>query len=243
MPARHRATRSLVIRRGSIVVVFVITLALVGWRLYPVFSDDGESLPLPAAVPTIVSDPSPATPEMTRTREFVSPTPTTPSRTCIAGNPARLVWNEPGIQIDAPFVGIGLDGDGNLGSPSKADKAKAGWFTEGPAPGVGRGNVLIDGHAYPDDSAIFKRDFAEKVAVGMVVSVIMDNGSTCSYRISEVWRDISKKGSEYPDLVASEGFYDFTGPEQLFGVTCSGSWNEVARSHDSVTAFLATPIN
>jgi sortase (surface protein transpeptidase) len=154
-----------------------------------------------------------------------------------------LIWRSPGIAIDAPIVKIGLDDDGNLGSPSAADKKKVGLYTDGPMPGSGVGNVLIDGHTYRDNSAVFKENFSQKLAKGAVLSFVMDNGSSCSYKVIKVWPGISKKGSEYANLVKSEKFYDFTGPEQVFGVTCTGSWNAFARSHEAVAAFIATPIN
>ena len=152
----------------------------------------------------------------------------------------RVEWESPGISVNAAVEQVGLDGDGNLAAPE--GKHTIGWYSPGPQPGSGRGNVLIDGHTYTDNSAVFKEDFAAVIRRGMVVSLIMDNGSTCSYQITKVWPNIQKKG-EYPQYVAREGFYDFEGPEQLFGVTCSGSWNVIARSHEAVTAFMATPIN
>jgi hypothetical protein len=154
-----------------------------------------------------------------------------------------MTWRSLGISIDAPVVKIGLDAEGNLGSPSREDRSKIGFYAAGPKPGSGIGNVLINGHTYRDNSAVFKEKFSEKVAKGEVLSLTMDNGSTCSYKITKVWPGISKKGSAYADLVKSEKFYDIKGPEQLFGVTCSGSWNAFARSHEAVTAFIATPIN
>ena len=167
-------------------------------------------------------------------------TATAKPRTCRAGVPLRLTWNSPGIKVDALIEKVGLDDDGNLGAPD--DKKDIGWYSLGPKPGEGKGNVLIDGHTYTNNSAVFKENFALKVTKGMTVSLIMDNGSTCSYKITKIWPNIQKKG-EYPQYVAREKFYDFNGPEQLFGVTCSGSWNAIARSHEAVTAFMAMPIN
>ena len=75
-----------------------------------------------------------------------------------------------------------------LGTP--VDKRKAGWYAAGPKPGSGMGTVLTNGHTFRDGSAIFHEDFAALVAVGQQIDLVLDNGTTCSYRISTEWRDV-----------------------------------------------------
>ena len=193
-------------------------------------TSDGTTQPTPTPILS-----TPSTPMAT-----LPPTTTAKPRACRAGLPVRVVWNSPGINVNASIEKVGLDDSGNLGAPDS--KKTIGWYSPGPKPGEGRGNVLIDGHTYTNNSAVFKENFALQVKKGMIVSLLIDNGSTCSYKITKVWPNIQKDG-EYPRYVAREKFYDFSGPEQLFGVTCSGSWNAIARSHEAVTAFMAAPIN
>lgn len=171
----------------------------------------------------------------------------TPSRasTCRAGEPARLVI--PALGVDAPFERIGLDpiaepdteGRRPLGNPK--DRTRAGWYADGPRPGTGTGTVLTNGHTYRDNSAIFKEDFAERIAVGQLIHVRQRNGSTCSYSVSRVWREVDA-ARDYPRIVVSEHLYDFEGPERLFLTTCGGSWNSVTQNYDDISLLVATPV-
>lgn len=167
------------------------------------------------------------------------------SSTCRVGDPKRLVIRA--LHVDAPFERIGLDakaapdaqGRQPLGTPK--DRTKAGWYAAGPRPGSGTGTVLTNGHTYRNDSAIFKEDFAARIAVGQRIDVRMDNGSVCSYAVSRVWRDVPK--TDYPQLVTSQHLYDFSGPERLFLTTCGGSWNSLAQNYDDNSLVIATPVN
>ncbi|MEP6628815.1 MAG: class F sortase, partial [Lapillicoccus sp.] len=155
-----------------------------------------------------------------------------PVVTCQPGSPTRM--SIPALGVDAPVEHIGLDrrgtadptGQAPLGAP--VDQRKAGWYAAGPKPGAGTGTVLTNGHTYRDGSAIFKQDFAATVAVGQQVDLVLDNGSTCSYRITEVWRNVDAV-TGYPGLVSTQHLYDQQGPERLFLETCGGPWVESAR--------------
>ncbi|GAB3052175.1 hypothetical protein GCM10027053_09990 [Intrasporangium mesophilum] len=184
------------------------------------------------------SSPHPSAPSTTATG-------TRPSSTCRVGDPKRLVIRA--LDVNAPFERIGLDekaapdaqGRQPLGTPK--DRTKAGWYAAGPRPGSGTGTVLTNGHTFRNDSAIFKEDFAARVAVGQRIDVRMDNGSVCSYAVSRVWRDVPK--TDYPHLVTSQHLYDFSGPERLFLTTCGGSWNSLAQNYDDNSLVIATPVN
>jgi hypothetical protein len=154
----------------------------------------------------------------------------------------------PSLGVNAPFEKIGLDtqaaadasGKQPLGSPK--DRTKAGWYANGPAPGSGQGTILTNGHTYRNGSAIFKEDFSRRIAVGQRILITLDNGSTCIYAVQRVWREVNSK-REYPRIVTAERLYDFEGPERLFLVTCSGSWNAIAQNYESVSMLIATPLN
>ena len=170
-----------------------------------------------------------------------------PSRasTCRAGEPARLVI--PALGVDAPFERIGLDptvaadaeGRRPLGNPT--DRTRAGWYADGPRPGTGTGTVLTNGHTYRDNSAIFKEDFADRIAVGQLIHVRQRNGSTCSYQVTRVWREVDS-ARDYPRIVLSQHLYDFEGPERFFLTTCGGSWNSVTQNYDDISLLIATPV-
>jgi hypothetical protein len=134
---------------------------------------------------------------------------------CAPGSPTRM--SIPALGVDAPMEDIGLDEKGTrdvsggapLGAPS--DQRRAGWFAAGPKPGSGTGTILTNGHTYRDGSAIFQTDFGSRVAVGQQIELLLDNGTTCGYRISSVWRDVDAV-VDYPSLVTRENLYDQHGP-------------------------------
>ncbi|HET9632587.1 MAG TPA: class F sortase [Terrabacter sp.] len=195
------------------------------------------STPASTGAGPVAATPSPRT----RTSQTAQPSP---RGSCRVGAPARL--RIPTLGVDAPFERIGLDPKGRrdasgqlpLGTPT--DRTKAGWYAAGPRPGSGTGTVLVDGHTYRDGSAIFQEDFARRIATGQLIQLRQDNGSTCSYRITRVWRTISSARA-YPQLVASQHLYDFAGPERLLLATCGGSWNAAAGNYDDISVVLAVP--
>lgn len=164
---------------------------------------------------------------------------------CVAGPPTRLVM--PALGVDAAVEGVGVDrrgapasaGDPPLGTP--VDPRKAGWYAAGPLPGAGVGTVLTDGHAAPDGSALFRETFGATVAVGQQIDLVIDNGSTCSYRITQVWHAVDPVHA-YPDLVTSQGLYAQQGPERLFLATGGGPWLSDAHRFQDVEVVLATPV-
>ena len=83
------------------------------------------------------------------------------------------------------------------------------------------------------------RDFVTSRAFGW--TFLLDNGTTCSYRISVVWRNVDAV-DDYPQLIASERLYDQQGPERLFLATCGGPWVESARMFKDINVVLATPV-
>lgn len=167
------------------------------------------------------------------------------SNRCVAGIPARLVI--PALGVNAAFQNIGVDttapadaqGRRALGNPS--DRTQAGWYSAGPQPGSGTGTVLVNGHTYHDGSAIFKESFASQIADGQRIDIEQVNGSTCSYQVQRVWRDVAK--SDYPTIVSGQNLYNFSGPERLFLATCGGPFNSSEQNYDHISLLIATPID
>jgi len=165
---------------------------------------------------------------------------------CREGDPTTL--EIPALGVDAGFEPIGVDtkapvdaeGRHPLGNPT--DRTKAGWYADGPRPGSGRGTILTNGHTYRNGSAIFKEDFARRIAVGQLIRIITSDGSTCSYRVERVWREVNA-ARDYPRIIVSEHLYNFDGPERLFLTTCGGSWNAMTQNYDDISLLIATPID
>lgn len=201
------------------------------------------------------SAPSTQAPEAARRKVRAAPAPSTTGPTgpststagqsCRVGEPQRL--RIPALGVDAPFEHIGLDPNGRrdatgqapLGTPT--DRTKAGWYAAGPKPGSGTGTVLIDGHTYRNGSAIFKDDFAARIATGQLIQLRQDNGTVCSYRITNVWRTISS-AHDYPALITSQHLYDFAGPERLLLATCGGTFDPAIDNYDDINVVLAVPV-
>lgn len=223
----------------SYAVVVVLVAAAAWFVLFkpippePVTAGPPVTITLPATMG--VPSPSDRTTGPTRSRE----------PTCIAGRPVRMVI--PSLGVSAPFEEIGLDeaaepddqGRQPLGNPT--DRTKAGWYVDGPRPGEGSGTVLTNGHTYRDNSAIFKEDFSSRVDRGQLIHIEQDNGSTCSYVIDRLWREVDA-AKDYPRIVETEHLYDFGGPERLFLATCGGSWNSVAQDYDQISLLIATRV-
>jgi len=201
-------------------------------------------------VPTVTGEDTGATTTPRRSTTTPPASSTSPGRpasaACRVGTPARLII--PALDVDAAFERIGLDqsappdADGRrpLGNPT--DRTKAGWYAAGPRPGSGTGTVLTNGHTFRDNSAVFKEDFASRMAVGQRIDVRQDNGSLCSYRVDRLWREVNAK-RDYPRIVTSQKLYDFSGPERLFLTTCGGSWNASTQNYDDISLLIATPVN
>lgn len=226
--------------RRTVSYVLAAILAVAGLALLLNHPSDTPAPPplgvsLPATLPSDEASTGPATPSTS-----------THSSSCRVGTPRRLLI--PALHVNAWFEQVGLDtsakpdatGKYPLGVPH--DRTKAGWYSLGPRPGSGQGTVLTNGHTYRDNSAIFKEDFATRIARGQLIHLIQDNGSICSYAVSKVWREVNSK-RDYPRIVSSEHLYDFTGPERLFLATCGGSWNAAAQNYDDISIVIATSVD
>lgn len=236
---QHRAPRSF--PWGWLAILCVIVAAVV-WVIKPAPPQVPKTAPLPSqAIPEVPDDED--------LRPKYRPTPsadTPPPRTCQPGTPKQFIWADMGIKTTFEQVGVNTelppDKDGHypLGDPE--DKRKMGWYKYGPKPGSGKGNVIIDGHTYRNGTAVFKEDFSSVLKKGSKFTIITAEGSACTYQVTRVFPAINKL-KEYSRAVDKYNFYATEGPEQVFGVTCSGSFNSVRGTHEDVTAWIAKPIN
>jgi len=245
---RHRSTSppSGIKLMGLVAVLILTALYFVAFNPIPPQSDS-EAPPAPASSWTAATSGgsgwhSPATP---------SETAATPAGTDLSGPPAPsppLASAEkpacvprglsiPELGVDAPVVQIGLDEYGNLGVPSDADKKKAGWFPS-TLPGSAQGSVIITGHTYHDETAIFRTDFNQIARVGITVQLPCSGGRTVAYRVTEAKLDLGVE--DYAAFVDSHRLYATDGPAQVVIITCT-DWNLIRRVYDHRGVLIATP--
>jgi hypothetical protein len=169
----------------------------------------------------------PPAPAGTTESSAVAPTPCEPARFAL-----------PALGIDAGVVRVGVTPDGGLGTPADSDKTRAGWFPSVLA-GAERGTVLMDGHTYRDESALFTTTFERQVQVGMVLTLSCSTGQSFRYRISDVVADLT--ADRYPAFVEDRDLYSATGPAQVVMVTCA-DYDPARRVWRDRMVLVATPV-
>ena len=140
-------------------------------------------------------------------------------------DPVRL--RVPSAGIDTALAGIGRDGTGALVPP--ADDGLAGWYREGPAPGL-LGPAVLTGHVDgPGGPAVFFG--LRRVAVGDPVLVERADGTTAAFTVTRVER-YPKSG--FP----SAEVYGPTPGAELRLITCGGAFDRARGSYvDNVVVY------
>lgn len=146
--------------------------------------------------------------------------------------PVRLTV--PALGLDLPIDPVGVQADGQMEVPPLAERG--GWYRFGSTPGGGSGTAVIAAHVDSIASAglgPFAR--LKDVAVGDVVAVTSQDGSTSQFAVRSVVR-VAKTEVVWTDLFTREG------PHRLVLVTCGGSFQrEVGRYSDNVIV-IADPV-
>ncbi len=257
---RHRSTGS-ASRLGVVVVAALLVLAalyvLVVNPISPAAPGAQAAPPTLSAPPTVAAPPTfaaPPTSSAVETPDVAGPpiasaspsAPTSSEQPAAASAPASAGASPcapSGLQIadlgvDASVVQIGLDPQGNLGTPSDADKRKAGWYPSALA-GAASGSVILTGHTYHDESAIFRTDFNQTAHVGMTVQLSCAGGGSFAYRVTEATLNLAV--ADYSSFVDSRGLYARDGPPQVVIITCT-DWNPIRRDYDQRGLLIATPV-
>ena len=169
-----------------------------------------------------------------------APAATAPPATGDPGVPrvvTALARAEP-VQIDIPAIGVssslvdlGLNTDGTLEVPVDFDKA--GWFTGGNYPGDPQGPPgLIAGHV--DDytgPAVFYR--LPELAVGDEVMVVRADNTVAVFGVTE--------SRQYPkDALPTDEVYAPVGDSEIVLITCTGDFDQSARSYRDNLVVRAT---
>ena len=233
---RHRALRaSWALALGNLIALLLLTAVYV-FVFNPVRPSSGSQTQ--PAVQTVPKSPSSSdnksAPATAAARSQTPAAPPTPGPSCA---PTHL--SIPELGVDAAVVQIGLDPQGNLGSPSDADKKKAGWYPSALA-GAARGSVILTGHTYHDESAIFRTDFDQKVHLGMAVQVSCPDGGRFSYRVTQAKVDL--RVEDYSAFIDTGRLYATDGPPQVLIVTCT-NWNPIRRDYDQRGVLVASPVS
>jgi sortase family protein len=134
----------------------------------------------------------------------------------------------PDVTRDATVLALPRDAENVPGAPPISDvgKTEFAWSVPpDPMPGEPKGNVLLNAHTWPDDSALGNK-LLDNLEIGdrIIVHGVARNGQpeTLCYRVTK--RDV---------IVASDGsfeYYERNGPPQLALIVCSpprlgpGNW-------------------
>lgn len=129
--------------------------------------------------------------------------------------------------------------DGSIGDPS--NKHNLGWYPKWPSvkPCAKKGAVLMSGHTYHDNSAVFKESLKDTNTIGYVVDVMLKNGTHRTYKVTQQVTVTNEKFSSY---VVGKDLYDKEQKrsETLVLLTCS-TWN--GAMHLTETILVAEAIN
>jgi sortase (surface protein transpeptidase) len=151
-----------------------------------------------------------------------------------ASSPVRV--RIPGIGVDAPLTGLGLDPEGRLAAPPEADANLAGWYSDGIPPGS-RGTAIVAGHV---DNASGPAVFYDLGALkkGMAIDIDRADRRTARFVVDAV------EVYEADDFPSATVYQDADRPE-LRVITCGGGYDRQRhRYRGNVVVFAhlqATP--
>ncbi|WP_261992016.1 class F sortase [Streptomyces sp. MS191] len=130
--------------------------------------------------------------------------------------------------IDAPVVGVGLDGRGGIDTPPARDRNLAGWFTGAVTPGE-KGTAVVVGHV---DTPAGRAVFFDLGALrkGQRIEVARQDGRTAVFSVYGV------------EVVPQEGFpaervYRPAAAPELRVLTCGGRFREGTGYDGNVVVF------
>lgn len=136
----------------------------------------------------------------------------------------------PGIDVEAPVHGLGLDAQGQLTVPSGDRYDEVGWYDGSPTPGE-TGPAVLEGHVTGsghDPSVFFELGDTRK---GDRIEVDREDGSTATFEVTQV------KSTPKDDFPRIDVYGATDGPE-LRVITCGGTYDESAGRHlDNVIVF------
>jgi hypothetical protein len=224
-------------RRAALAVAVLATLGLLvsAWALWPraelstAPAGQGRTAG-PLQAPDLGADPSPdrsgATPG-----ENVPRTPAT-LPTPAAEVPQAVRLSSPSVGIDLPVRPVGVARDRQMALP--ADPELLGWYRYGPAPGSGRGSVVVAGHLDSRRYGLGPLVRLRDVEVGDRIEVTRDDGTRRAYRVRSLRR--------YDRQALPAELFSREGRERLRIVTCGGRFLPDRGGYQLNLVVTATPV-
>jgi LPXTG-site transpeptidase (sortase) family protein len=134
-----------------------------------------------------------------------------------AALPARLAV--PVIGVDAAVESVGLDAQGRMATPSRAENVA--WYNLGATPGDA-GNAVIAGHLdWTSGPAVFWK--LAKLKKGDELSIMRVDGTRARFLVDS--------SATMPYDAATEGLFTKTGPPTLTLITCAGAWDRARATY------------
>jgi LPXTG-site transpeptidase (sortase) family protein len=138
----------------------------------------------------------------------------------------------PTLGVDAPIVTAGRDAKGDMAAPTGPHEVN--WYDFTAKPGE-PGNAVMAGHLNWRDGTIAVFAKLATVAPGDPVQVVEDNGQTLRYRVVSV-EDVDAFTTDVATVL------NWTAPESLTLITCSGQFVWTAASYSERTIVRAERI-
>ncbi|MDD5710936.1 MAG: class F sortase, partial [Candidatus Colwellbacteria bacterium] len=146
-------------------------------------------------------------------------TPTKVGYTLPESAPIRL--RIPAINVDAPFIGLGLKSNGEIEIP--AGYEEVGWYTKGPTPGeIGPAVVLGHVDSYQGPAVFFSLG---QLKPGDSIEIERQDGKTAVFHVDYLER---YPQSEFPTALVY-GDLDYAG---LRLITCSGIYDRETNEYN-----------
>jgi sortase (surface protein transpeptidase) len=136
----------------------------------------------------------------------------------------------PSLGVETELEHLAVRDDGTLAAPD--DFGRAGWFSEGPAPGE-RGPAVIVGHVDSRDGpGVFHR--LAELRAGDLVEVTRTDATVTRFAVTDTF--------EAPkDAFPTQAVYGPTAGPTLRLVTCTGAFDRAARHYVSNLIVYADP--
>lgn len=136
----------------------------------------------------------------------------------------------PGIDVDSPIHGLGLDEEGKLQVPSGELYDEVAWYDGSPTPGE-VGPAVLEGHVTGTGYAPSVFFELGDTREGDLIEVDRADGSTAVFEVTEV------KSTPKDDFPRVDVYGATDGPE-LRVITCGGTYDKAAGRHlDNVIVF------
>ncbi len=146
--------------------------------------------------------------------------------------PVRLTVTS--LDIDIPVDPVGVQPDGQMEIPPRADRA--GWYRYGAAPADAQGTTVIAAHV---DSVASKGlgPFARlhDLEAGATITAGLADGTSVAFTVAEV-RIVPKTDISWEQVFVRDG------EPRLVLITCGGSWRPAERHYSDNVIVVATPL-